>query len=120
MQELYNLRHSSLRNVIERTYGAVKSKFPILRTMTSYSIDDQVEIIRAVFAIHNFIRVNHDEFAACDTSANATDTEEADDGEEQLQQNDDTTMKELRDEIASSMWRDYLVLLAGMYDEEVV
>jgi hypothetical protein len=45
MQEFYNLRHSSLRNVIERTYGAMKSKFPILRTMTSYSIDDQAEII---------------------------------------------------------------------------
>jgi hypothetical protein len=97
-----------------------EEQVPILRRMTSYSIDDQVDIIRAVFAIHNFIRVNHDEFAECDTSANATDTEEADEVDEQLQQNDDTTMKELRDEIASSMWRDYLVLLAGRYGEVVV
>ena len=34
-KELYNMRHLSPRNVIERTYGIVKARFPILRDMPS-------------------------------------------------------------------------------------
>jgi hypothetical protein len=32
-KELFNLRHASLRNVIERIFGVVKRKYQILRTL---------------------------------------------------------------------------------------
>jgi hypothetical protein len=37
-KELFNLRHSSLRNVIERIFGVVKRKFKILGIIAEYSI----------------------------------------------------------------------------------
>jgi len=57
MKELYNLRHSSLRNIIERTFGIIKKRFPILVHMPQgYSIEVQREIVGACFCIHNLIR----------------------------------------------------------------
>ncbi|CAL5441606.1 unnamed protein product [Camellia sinensis] len=35
-KELFNYRHSSLRNVIERSFGVLKNRFPILRSMPNY------------------------------------------------------------------------------------
>ncbi|KAH9094495.1 hypothetical protein LEN26_018303, partial [Aphanomyces euteiches] len=55
MQELFNLRHSSCRNVIERTFGVVKKRFPILSRMPSYPYKRQVSIVLADCTIHNFI-----------------------------------------------------------------
>ena len=57
MKELFNLRHSSLRNVIERTYGVVKKRFPILNNMPSYPFPFQVQLVTCCFYLHNFIRV---------------------------------------------------------------
>ncbi|KAL5559224.1 hypothetical protein UlMin_035435 [Ulmus minor] len=34
--ELFNYRHASLRNCIERCFGVLKARFPILRLMTSF------------------------------------------------------------------------------------
>ncbi|KAK1257188.1 hypothetical protein QJS04_geneDACA024915 [Acorus gramineus] len=55
-EELFNFYHSSLRNVIERTFGVWKARFPILKKMASYSFDIQVRIVIATMAIHNYIR----------------------------------------------------------------
>ena len=56
-QELFNHRHSSLRNVIERTFGIFKQRFPILKHATSYSISTQTKIVLACGILHNFIIV---------------------------------------------------------------
>jgi hypothetical protein len=40
-KELFNLRHASLRNVIERIFGVLKRKYQILRSPAEYSIDTQ-------------------------------------------------------------------------------
>ena len=37
MKELFNRRHASLRNVIERCFGVLKARFPILNAMPSYN-----------------------------------------------------------------------------------
>ena len=37
-QELFNHRHSSLRNIIERCFGVLKARFPILKLMPNYPI----------------------------------------------------------------------------------
>ena len=56
-KELFNYRHSSLRNVIERTFGAWKNRFRILKQgMNHYDIDTQVKIVIACVVLHNYLR----------------------------------------------------------------
>jgi hypothetical protein len=55
-KELFNLRYSSLRNVIERIFGVLKRKYQILRRAPEYSMDTQTRIILACCALHNFVR----------------------------------------------------------------
>ena len=55
-KELFNLRHASLRNVIERIFGVLKRKYQILCTLLEYSINTQTCIILACTALHNWVR----------------------------------------------------------------
>ncbi|KAI3857227.1 hypothetical protein MKX03_015800, partial [Papaver bracteatum] len=55
-REKFNHAHSSLRNIIERCFGVLKARFPILKMMPSYSLRKQRNIVIAACAIHNFIR----------------------------------------------------------------
>ncbi|KAL0451546.1 UNVERIFIED_CONTAM: hypothetical protein Slati_1132700 [Sesamum latifolium] len=55
-QELFNLKHSSARNVIERTFGLLKVRWGILRSQSFYPIDVQNKIIIVCCILHNFIR----------------------------------------------------------------
>ncbi|KAL0345396.1 UNVERIFIED_CONTAM: putative nuclease HARBI1 [Sesamum radiatum] len=54
-QELFNLMHSSTRNVIERTFGLLKVWWGILRSPTFYPIEVQNKITMACCFLHNFI-----------------------------------------------------------------
>ncbi|XP_042515297.1 protein ALP1-like [Macadamia integrifolia] len=54
--ELFNNRHSSVRNVIERSFGSLKKRFPILSKMPCFSLNTQTCIVIAYCALHNFIR----------------------------------------------------------------
>ena len=56
-KELFNYRHSSLRNVIERCFGVLKARFPVLKMMPRYKPCRQGNVIRACCTIHNFIRM---------------------------------------------------------------
>ncbi|XP_043706591.1 uncharacterized protein LOC122656188 [Telopea speciosissima] len=56
VEELFNFTHSSLRTVIERSFGVLKKRFPILKMMPKYSFKTQVLIVIACVTIHNFIR----------------------------------------------------------------
>ena len=42
-KELFNLRHAQLRNVIERIFGVMKKRFPILNKSMEYPMHRQVE-----------------------------------------------------------------------------
>lgn len=55
-QELFNLRHSALRNIIERIYGVIKEWFPILVCMQLYSLEVQQDLVVALCCLHNLIR----------------------------------------------------------------
>ena len=59
-QELFNHRHSSLRNAIEHAFGILKQSFPILRHATSYQIRTQTKIVLACCILHNFITIEDD------------------------------------------------------------
>jgi hypothetical protein len=60
-KELFNHRHSSLWNVIERCFGVLKARFKILIVMTSYKTSKQPTIVTACCAVHNFIRMTADD-----------------------------------------------------------
>ncbi|XP_038698089.1 uncharacterized protein LOC119995659 [Tripterygium wilfordii] len=55
-KELFNYRHSSMRMVIERCFGVLKARFPILKLMPPYPPTRQRLIVVACCAIHNFLR----------------------------------------------------------------
>jgi hypothetical protein len=61
--------YSSIQNVIERSFGVLKQKGRILKSMPSFSPRTQKYIIMACFALHNFIRdsnLRDKEFERCD------------------------------------------------------
>ncbi|XP_024980897.1 uncharacterized protein LOC112517752 [Cynara cardunculus var. scolymus] len=55
-EERFNHAHAQLRNVIERAFGVLKARFPILKQMAPYPFRIQRNIVIARFAIHNFKR----------------------------------------------------------------
>lgn len=55
-KELFNLRHSSARNTIERAFGLLKKRWAILCTASFFDVKTQVRIINACCIIHNFLR----------------------------------------------------------------
>ncbi|KAL5547744.1 hypothetical protein UlMin_002975 [Ulmus minor] len=55
-EELFNLRHSFARNVIERCFGVLKNRWEILRSPSFYPIKTQNCIIMACCLLHSFIR----------------------------------------------------------------
>jgi len=67
--EMFNYLHSSLRNVIERSFGVLKQKWRILKGISSFSTRTQKHIVLACMALHNFIRdskLHDEEFDRCD------------------------------------------------------
>jgi hypothetical protein len=110
-KELYNLRHAMLRNVIERIFGVLKKRFRIMQLPPEYNSEIQSRIPPALCLVHNIIRIHDpddlldyrhvesDEWAPyyTGTLADGPPTEAA-----------RTRAHERRDQIAQSMWEDYL------------
>ena len=58
-RELFNKVHSSLRSVVERTFGAWKQRWGFIRDMPRYDLANvQVQLVSASIALHNYIRRN--------------------------------------------------------------
>lgn len=55
-EEHFNRLHSSLTNVIDRSFGVLKVRIHILKRMTPYAFPVQRSIVVAAMAMHNFIR----------------------------------------------------------------
>lgn len=55
-KEHFNYIHSSLRNVIERSFGVLKACFPILQKMPPYPYPIQRRIVVVAMTVHSFIR----------------------------------------------------------------
>lgn len=58
-KELFNLRHSSLRNVVERVFGVLKQRFHILEKRPRYDRATQIQLVYALYALYNFIRLTN-------------------------------------------------------------
>ena len=54
-QELFNLRHSSLRTSIEREFGVLKKCFRVLDAEPFWSFETQVKVVLACYVVHNHI-----------------------------------------------------------------
>ena len=107
MEETFNYAHSSLRNVIERSFGVLKMKWRMLDKIPPYACRKQSMIIVACCALHNFIRISGKKdkhFARCDrdenyvppvATANQPQTEEVEDATD--------VMNAFRDSIALAL-----------------
>lgn len=111
MRELYNLRQSSLRIVIEKIFGILKKRFPILNRFVEYHVTTHNQIIYSLCALQNYIVIHdsEDSFAVEPFIPPIPERYEADEHVNQ----DSNTATALRDEIAQKMWNDYL-----MYHQE--
>ncbi|XP_022038521.1 uncharacterized protein LOC110941203 [Helianthus annuus] len=112
MQEAFNRSHSSLRSHIERSFGILKKRFKILGKMPKYSVQTQIDVIMATFALHNYIRNSQEDFmfTAMEQHPNYIPQDELHD----VRNNDTSTsglfegtsneMKHVRNEIATLIW----------------
>ncbi|KAA1083358.1 hypothetical protein PGT21_050210 [Puccinia graminis f. sp. tritici] len=118
-QELFNLRHSSARNVIERIFGVVKSRFEVINSGCKYDIGTQVKIVIVMGFLHNFVRVTEPKgiLSRSDNEARSTDPRQPETIEYGMLHASGITRAESarasskRDEIALAMWADYQKLL---------
>ncbi|CAH9134645.1 unnamed protein product [Cuscuta epithymum] len=109
--EVFNHVHSSLRSVIERSFGVWKKKFQIMDTMpVNIGWNDQICLVPATMAVHNFIRKNDpsdDDFFEAEGRQGATSSsgdEEEDDTLDEVQfPQSDEAMTKLRDGICASI-----------------
>ena len=54
-QELFNLRHSSLRTTIARGFGVLKKHFRVLDAEPFWSFETQVKVVLLCCVVHNHI-----------------------------------------------------------------
>ena len=109
-EELFNYKHSLLRNVIERCFGVLKARFPILKLMPSYPIRRQRLILIACCTIHNFIRMKNgadtlfDQYAQQLVDMNDQWLSVEQQG---VNENQEAEMTQVRQTITNEMWENY-------------
>ncbi|XP_057431061.1 uncharacterized protein LOC130723928 [Lotus japonicus] len=111
-QELFNYRHSSLRNIIERCFGVLKARFPILKLMPNYPVRRQRLIPIACCTVHNFIRMQYardnlfDQYAQEDLIMDAQGLQVDQQGVN-VDANQAAEMAHVRETIADQMWENF-------------
>lgn len=112
-EELFNLRHAMLRNVIERIFGLAK-KHSRQHELHSFPFPIQTKLALCSFMIHNFIHLNNnyeDEFDELDGDTYLNRRRDLPDEDDVAGVDDDENVKHWRDSIASEMWRDYRIVV---------
>jgi len=117
-KELFNLRHASLRNVIERIFGVIKRRFKLMSAAAEYNLRTQAKIPCALAALHNYIRIHDpdddatEDFDFLDDSTTETNPygnlhQESDDLGGHISNAEKQRASDRRDDIARAMWADY-------------
>ncbi|CAL1400232.1 unnamed protein product [Linum trigynum] len=57
LKQLFKYYHFFLRNVIERCFDVLKTRFPMLKHMPPFALKKQAHIVIACYILHNFIRI---------------------------------------------------------------
>ncbi|KAH5707858.1 hypothetical protein HBI81_243770 [Parastagonospora nodorum] len=107
--ELFNYRHSSLRNVVERTFGVFKRRWRIFDRSHELSVPVQVKLVYILVAIHNFINNFYsveDDYGRFEPHR-AEETEAFKQEFEEEFEASDSKMESVREEIANLLWRSY-------------
>ncbi|XP_039134372.1 putative nuclease HARBI1 [Dioscorea cayenensis subsp. rotundata] len=110
-RELFNLRHASLRNSIERAFGVVKKRFSIIGSSTEphYGLETQKEIIFACCILHNYLMgVDPDDILIAQVDNELSD--EVQDEHDGTGENSEETIagEIIRDAIAVEMYTNYV------------
>ena len=112
-EEIFNHWHSSLRNVIKRTFGVLKKQFPIIFGMTEpfFPVDTVTEIILACFILHNYLMgIDPDERLIVEVDQEISNDDI--DTKARKSTNDSNANARrgaiLRTSIATKMWNDYV------------
>lgn len=111
-KELFNHRHSSLRNVIQKSFHVLKTRFPILKLAPQYAFHIQRDIVIAACVLHNYIRRE----GSCDWLFNTVEgltLEDFPDFDDQPEVQLASSIQEqiasaLRESIATAMWNDFI------------
>lgn len=116
-KELFNQRHSYLRNVIQRSFDVLKTRFPILKLAPQYAFHIQRDIVIAACVLHNYIR-REERNDWLFTSVEGVTVDELPDFDEHLDTQLVSSIEEqvgfsLRESIAAAMWDDF----ANSWDE---
>lgn len=113
-QELFNLRHASLRNAIERAFGVLKKRFAIIASSTEphYSFETQRDIVLACCILHNFLMaIDPDEKLIAEVDRELSNRS-ARIRRNNVGDDDSEEGKIIRDNIAAEMWNNYTQYLA--------
>lgn len=103
--EKFNLVHSRLRNVVERTFGVLKQRWRILRGVPFCPVENQVKIIVACFALHNYLwEWEHGDGSIAKYPLS-----------EWVTVNEDSTMSVLRELITAAMFSDLLAKVCSVW-----
>lgn len=112
-KELFNHRHSSLRNAIQMSFEVLRRRFPILKVAPQYAFHIQRDIVIAACVLHNLIRREERNdwlfAAAAADGPSSEDLPDLDDGPEMLASPvEGQIASSLRDFIATAMWNDFI------------
>lgn len=64
-EELFNLWHAQLRDVIEHILSVMKKCFKVLLLVQKYSFASQAQIVPALVALHNTITIHNPSNIPC-------------------------------------------------------
>lgn len=117
-EELFNLRHASARNCVERIFGIVKNRWAVLQHAPQYDMGIQARIPAALAALHNFI-LKHDSDLELNIYADAWDpapgystaygqsSSHGNLSESLVSPEEKARADQRRDEISQAMWDSY-------------
>ncbi|KAG5516703.1 hypothetical protein RHGRI_037443 [Rhododendron griersonianum] len=112
-KELFNHRHSCLRNAIQKSFEVLRRRFPILKVAPQYAFHIQRDIVIAACVLHDLIRREERNdwlfAAAAAEGPSSEDLPDLEDGPEMLASPvEGQIASSLRDFIATAMWNDFI------------
>ena len=111
-QELYNLRHATARNVIERVFGVMKRRFKIIQEANGYDLKTNARIMSALAALHNFIRCHDGDDIPEPWEEEDAGRDEGGGGGGEREVREAATR---RNRIAREMWQQYMEVLENRH-----
>ncbi|KAK8093094.1 uncharacterized protein PG998_014495 [Apiospora kogelbergensis] len=108
-EELYNLRQSGSRIIVEQVIGMIKRKWKILReTAPEYGLRTQMRIVYAVCGLHNFIRRDGEEEVDEEADLPRWQRDQLEQARQRCERLEGMLPPEIREQIVRASWTAYL------------